>query len=104
MFRRQDLFEKYAGGDGALSKQELEMLQAAQWGQVCFRQTWLGQNKHPNATASLACKGENAHLRQASFAVTWFHVLSSFSCLWFESVPLAFVLSVVDGIVVAVEL
>ena len=34
------------------------------------------QNKHQNATASsLACKGENAHLRQASFC---FHMVSCF--------------------------
>ena len=32
MFRRQDIFKKHAGGDGALSQQELEMLQAVDMG------------------------------------------------------------------------
>ena len=43
---------------------------------VSLIKTWLSQNKHQNATASsLACKGENAHLRQASFC---FHMVSCF--------------------------
>jgi hypothetical protein len=44
------------------------------------------QNKHQNATASslMACKGENAHLRQASFC---FHMVSCFELFELSLVP-----------------
>ena len=90
MFRRQDIFKKHAGGDGALSKQELEMLQAAQWGKARFSSARPGlaktNTRMPLHHLWLARVRMHTCVRPA-FASTWFHVLSCLSCLWFESVP-----------------